>query len=77
MRRVALYIISIYQYLISPLYSPCCRFVPTCSEYARQAIMLHGIFRGTGLTLRRIVRCHPLCAGGYDPVPSPNLSKRD
>lgn len=77
MRRVALFIISLYQYLISPLYSPCCRFVPTCSEYARQAIMLHGFFRGTGLTLRRIVRCHPLCAGGYDPVPSPNLSKRD
>lgn len=77
MRRICVFFLSLYQYLISPLYPPCCRFVPTCSEYARQAVLTHGIFRGLGLTLRRLFRCHPLCSGGYDPVPSPNFAKRD
>ncbi|NLW80623.1 MAG: membrane protein insertion efficiency factor YidD [Desulfovibrionales bacterium] len=77
MRRAFVSLLTLYQYLISPLYSPCCRFTPSCSEYARQAVLSHGIVRGMGLTLRRLVRCHPLCAGGYDPVPVPNLSKRE
>ncbi|ACU91231.1 MAG: membrane protein insertion efficiency factor YidD [Desulfomicrobium sp.] len=77
MRHVFVRILSLYQYLISPLYSPCCRFTPSCSEYARQAVLSHGIFRGMGLAFWRLLRCHPLCAGGYDPVPTPNLSKRD
>jgi len=77
MRKALVFLISMYQYLISPFYSPCCRFTPSCSEYVRQAIMLHGAFRGMALGLWRIIRCHPLCAGGYDPVPLPNPSKRD
>lgn len=77
MRRFAVFLISLYQYLISPLYSPCCRFVPSCSEYAKQAVALHGVWRGVALTLLRLGRCHPLCAGGYDPVPTSNMSKRD
>ncbi|MGW8160310.1 membrane protein insertion efficiency factor YidD [Desulfoprunum sp.] len=57
-----------YQYLISPLFPPCCRFTPTCSAYAIQAIEKYGVFRGSFLSLRRILRCHPFSAGGYDPV---------
>ncbi|WP_462324396.1 membrane protein insertion efficiency factor YidD [Desulfoplanes sp.] len=66
--------ISIYQSLISPLYPPCCRFVPTCSEYAKEAFLVHGACRGICLALKRIVRCHPLCKGGFDPVPLPGPS---
>ena len=77
MRRICVFFLSLYQYLISPLYTPYCRFTPTCSEYARQAVLVHGICRRLGLTLRRLMWCHPLCSGGYDPVPSPNFAKRD
>jgi putative membrane protein insertion efficiency factor len=57
-----------YQYFISPLFPPSCRFVPTCSQYAIDAITKYGVLRGSVLTLKRIVRCHPWCRGGYDPV---------
>ena len=57
-----------YQYLISPLFPPSCRFIPTCSNYALQAIDRYGFWRGTFLAIRRILRCHPFCRGGYDPV---------
>lgn len=57
-----------YQYLISPLFPPSCRFIPTCSNYALQAIERYGVWRGTLLAVCRIVRCHPFCRGGYDPV---------
>jgi uncharacterized protein len=57
-----------YQYFISPLLPPSCRFIPTCSNYALQAIERYGVWRGTLLTVCRIVRCHPFCRGGYDPV---------
>jgi hypothetical protein len=77
MRRVFVAILSLYQYLISPLYSPCCRFTPSCSEYARQAVMTHGVFWGMRLAIMRLLRCHPLCDGGYDPVPSPETSQRE
>lgn len=77
MRKVLLTFISLYQYLISPLYSPCCRFIPSCSEYARQAILSHGVAHGSALALQRLLRCHPLCAGGYDPVPPLTTSKRE
>lgn len=60
-----------YQRLVSPLLPPSCRFAPTCSEYAAQAITCHGVVRGTGLTLRRLMRCHPFNPGGYDPPPIP------
>jgi uncharacterized protein len=69
MRQVAAYLITLYQRLISPLFPPSCRFVPTCSQYAKQAILTHGLARGSYLAARRILRCHPFNPGGYDPVP--------
>jgi putative membrane protein insertion efficiency factor len=61
--------IRAYQLLISPHLGQCCRFHPTCSDYARQAIERHGPLRGLSLTTRRILRCNPLDEGGFDPVP--------
>ncbi len=60
-----------YQYLISPLLGPSCRYTPTCSEYAIQAIDRHGVLRGGWLAIRRLLRCHPWGGSGYDPVPEP------
>lgn len=61
--------IRFYQIAISPLLGPSCRFTPTCSEYARQAIVKHGPFKGLWLAVRRLLRCHPWGGSGYDPVP--------
>ncbi|MEK6771850.1 MAG: membrane protein insertion efficiency factor YidD [Pseudomonadota bacterium] len=61
--------IRAYQLLISPLLGPSCRFHPSCSHYALEAIDTHGAGRGLWLSVRRIARCHPWCAGGPDPVP--------
>jgi putative membrane protein insertion efficiency factor len=60
--------IRAYQLLISPWTLPSCRFTPTCSEFARQAITTFGVVKGLALTTRRLLRCHPFHAGGYDPV---------
>ncbi len=62
-------LIRSYQLLISPWLGPCCRFTPTCSHYAIEAIKLHGIVRGCGLAVARIIKCNPLSEGGNDPVP--------
>lgn len=62
-------IIVIYQKTVSPLKIPCCRFTPTCSAYAIEAITVHGAFKGTLLAAWRVLRCNPFCRGGYDPVP--------
>ena len=61
--------IRFYQICISPLLGPSCRFTPTSSEYARQAILKHGPFKGLWLAIRRLLRCHPWGGSGYDPVP--------
>ncbi|MGE5839415.1 MAG: membrane protein insertion efficiency factor YidD [Deltaproteobacteria bacterium] len=61
--------IVLYQKLISPVLLPSCRFYPSCSSYARLALEKHGIMKGGILSLTRILRCHPLHPGGYDPVP--------
>jgi len=68
--RIALWLLRGYKILISPYFTGSCRFLPSCSEYAAIAIDRHGVTRGTWLAARRLVRCHPLCAGGHDPVPS-------
>jgi uncharacterized protein len=61
--------IRLYQRWISPFTSPSCRYFPSCSEYAAQAVVRYGLFRGSWLALRRVLRCHPFHPGGYDPVP--------
>ncbi|MBR6263996.1 MAG: membrane protein insertion efficiency factor YidD [Prevotella sp.] len=61
--------ILFYQRCVSPFTPPSCRFTPTCSEYARQALAKYGPFKGTWLAVRRILRCHPWGGSGYDPVP--------
>jgi uncharacterized protein len=58
-----------YQLLIAPVMPPSCRYYPTCSHYAAEAVAMHGPWRGSLLALRRLLRCHPFSAGGYDPVP--------
>ena len=68
-KQVLLKSIGGYKRFLSPLLPSACRFMPTCSVYAYQAIEAHGACRGTWLGLRRILRCHPMNPGGYDPVP--------
>ncbi len=69
MKRVMIAIVRAYRKYISPLLPPSCRFTPTCSEYAIEAIQKHGAWKGGMLALWRILRCNPFCKGGYDPVP--------
>ncbi len=61
----------LYRKVISPLKPPTCRFRPTCSTYALEALKVHGALRGSWLTARRLCRCHPFCEAGFDPVPAP------
>lgn len=68
-REVGVGMIRLYQRWISPLTPPSCRFYPSCSEYAAEAIVRHGLLRGGWLAVKRLLRCHPLHPGGYDPVP--------
>lgn len=67
--------IRLYQRLISPLTPPSCRFVPSCSEYGAQAVLVHGVLKGSLLSIWRILRCHPFTEGGLDPVPDPGRWK--
>jgi putative membrane protein insertion efficiency factor len=69
MKYVLVFLITLYQKLLSPWLPPSCRYTPTCSQYAREALLKHGLFRGLLLAVKRLARCHPFHAGGYDPVP--------
>jgi hypothetical protein len=69
MQGLILFFIRFYQLALSPLSPPSCRFIPSCSAYAAEALQTHGIAYGGYLTARRILRCSPLSKGGYDPVP--------
>jgi putative membrane protein insertion efficiency factor len=73
MVRLAILIVRFYQRVLSPLKPPTCRFVPTCSQYAVEALQHHGALRGGWLTTKRICRCHPWGGHGYDPVPGSGL----
>jgi putative membrane protein insertion efficiency factor len=68
MRIILVSILKFYKATVSPWLPPSCRFVPTCSEYACEAIQRHGALRGSAMGLRRLLRCHPFHSGGYDPV---------
>lgn len=68
-RRIVIGILRLYQMGVSPVLGPACRFDPSCSQYAVEAVERHGVARGTWLAMRRIARCHPLGGFGYDPVP--------
>jgi uncharacterized protein len=72
MRNILKALVRLYRYCISPMLGPNCRFYPTCSCYAEEALDQHGALRGSYLTVRRLLRCHPWHAGGYDPVPEPS-----
>jgi len=69
MQRILIKLIDLYRYWLSPWLGRSCRFYPTCSHYAAEAIDIHGASRGLWLTVRRLGRCHPFHAGGFDPVP--------
>ena len=69
LRQIAILPIRFYQWVISPLLPPSCRYRPTCSEYAAEALATHGLMTGGWLTAKRLLRCHPWGGSGYDPVP--------
>lgn len=67
--QTALLLLRLYKILISPLFTGSCRFIPSCADYAAEAIGHYGVLKGSNLAIRRLARCHPLCDAGYDPVP--------
>ncbi len=69
MKKVILAIIKFYQKAISPWFPACCRYTPTCSAYAMEAVKKYGAVKGAFLAIKRVLRCNPLFPGGYDPVP--------
>lgn len=76
MRQLIIACVRCYQYCLSPYMMAHCRFHPSCSGYAVEALQIHGLFKGLWLTLRRISSCHPWHAGGYDPVPEKRKDKK-
>jgi putative membrane protein insertion efficiency factor len=68
-------LIRTYRFVVSPLIGPCCRFYPSCSQYALIALERHGLAKGSWLIIRRLVRCHPWHPGGFDPVPDTTLKE--
>jgi uncharacterized protein len=75
LQKSLIFFLQVYRYFISPLIGHHCRFYPSCSKYAQIAIRYFGVCKGSYLTVRRLLRCHPLHAGGYDPVPPLPVSK--
>ncbi len=69
-------LIKFYQFFISPLFPGVCRYRPTCSRYMLEAVQIHGVFKGTWLGIKRILRCHPWGGSGYDPVPPKTNNKK-
>ncbi|PYP90665.1 MAG: membrane protein insertion efficiency factor YidD [Candidatus Angelobacter sp. Gp1-AA117] len=76
MRQPAILGLKLYKTLISPLLPASCRYVPSCSEYAAEAVARHGFFPGTALAFWRVLRCNPMARGGYDPVPQRFIEKK-
>mgnify|MGYP004542461289 FL=1 len=78
MRYIFIFFVTLYRRIISPLKPPCCRFTPTCSEYAIEAFRRFGAVKGLWLAIKRVCRCNPFYDGGYDPVPTewPGFKKR-
>ncbi len=77
MRRLLIALIKLYKLLLSPIMGNACRFQPTCSTYAIEAIETHGALKGSWLTIKRLLRCQPLCQAGYDPVPGTAKNKHN
>lgn len=71
-RKIFILPIVLYQVVLGPYLTPACRFQPSCSVYAKEAILKHGVIKGIYLTIRRLLRCHPFGKSGYDPVPQEN-----
>jgi putative membrane protein insertion efficiency factor len=69
MKYLLIFLITLYQKLLSPWLPPTCRFTPSCSQYAKEALKKYGAFHGIFLAAKRVLKCHPFHAGGYDPVP--------
>jgi putative membrane protein insertion efficiency factor len=68
MKFFVLDLLGVYKAAVSPFFPPACRFEPTCSEYARQAVEMYGALKGTWMGIKRLLRCQPFCKGGHDPV---------
>lgn len=77
MKIILLALIQAYRRFISPFFPPTCRFQPTCSQYAAEAIATYGTIQGSWLAIKRILRCHPFHSGGYDPVPGKDKDTQD
>lgn len=75
MKWLVLRLIRLYQLVLSPIMGQQCRFYPTCSEYTREAVEIHGVIKGLWLGARRISRCHPFHEGGFDPVPGSSMAR--
>ncbi|MCC7007063.1 MAG: membrane protein insertion efficiency factor YidD [Ottowia sp.] len=76
LQRLFLRCLHVYKMILSPLLGNCCRFYPSCADYAQEAITVHGVIRGVILTVHRLCRCHPFCAGGIDLVPHAEINRR-